>query len=149
MDFSGDAPRTERLDHELLPPLLVAWRSAGAEDSGVAHSDLRARYDSGDPVLADRMAALTGSARAARAALLAGDQAAFARAVDETFDLRCEMLPLDPRHVEMVEIARGAGAAANYSGSGGSIVAVCRDAAHRDDVATALRSASSEVLAAT
>jgi GHMP kinases C terminal len=49
------------------------------------------------------------------------------------------MMPLDPRHVEMIELARGAGATANYTGSGGAIVAVCRDEDHRDEVALALR----------
>jgi hypothetical protein len=59
--------------------------------------------------------------------------------VDATFDARRRMLPLDPRHVEMVEVARESGAAANYTGSGGAIVAVCDDPAHRERVAAHLR----------
>ena len=49
------------------------------------------------------------------------------------------MLALDPRHVEMIECARAAGAGANYTGSGGAIVAVCRDDEHRPRVQHALR----------
>ena len=55
------------------------------------------------------------------------------------------MMSLDPRHVEMVSVARAAGAAANYTGSGGAIVAVCRDA-HREAVARQLRSAGCGVV---
>ena len=56
------------------------------------------------------------------------------------------MLTLDPRHVEMIECARAAGAAANYAGSGGAIVAVCVDAAHRRDVRAKLDQISCETL---
>jgi hypothetical protein len=38
----------------------------------------------------------------------------------------------------MVTAARSAGAAANYTGSGGAIVAVCRDSAHAAEVARGL-----------
>jgi glucuronokinase len=127
----------------------VAWRTDAAEDSGVIHRDLRARYDADDPAVLDRMAALAACAHDARTALLGGDHREFARSVDRTFDLRREILSLDPRHVEMVEAARRSGAAANYTGSGGAIVAVCHDAAHRDQVAAALRTAACEVVAVT
>jgi glucuronokinase len=148
MDFSCDPAGVESLDAALLPPLLVAWRTDAAEDSGLIHRHLRARYEAGEPSVVDRMAALAACAHDARTALLAGDHARFARAVDDTFDLRHEILSLDPRHVEMVDTARRAGAAANYTGSGGAIVAVCHDAAHRRQVAAALRTTSCEVVAA-
>ena len=48
------------------------------------------------------------------------------------------MLELDPRHVAMIELARAAGAGANYAGSGGGVVCVCRDATHQADVFDAL-----------
>ncbi len=47
-------------------------------------------------------------------------------------------MALDHRHVAMIEAARSAGAAANYTGSGGAIIAVCRDAAHLRKVQAAL-----------
>jgi shikimate kinase len=55
------------------------------------------------------------------------------------------MLELDPRCVEMIETARAAGACANYTGSGGAIVAVCRDEQHRAEVRQALRSPDTRV----
>jgi hypothetical protein len=65
------------------------------------------------------------------------DQTAFARRVDGSFDARARMLTLDRSHVEMVEIARRAGAAANYTGAGGAIVCACRDESLRSVLAEA------------
>jgi glucuronokinase len=138
MEFGVEPPRYERLDRAALPPLVVAWREHAAEDSGVVHSDLRARFDAGDAAVNGAMATLAEAARAARDALVSGDWPTLARCADASFDARARILPLDPRHVEMVEIARAAGAAANYTGSGGAIVAVCNDQRHRDAVALAL-----------
>jgi glucuronokinase len=149
MDFAGEPPVAERLDPSLLPPLVVAWRVDSAEDSDVVHSDLRTRYRSRDAVVVGAMATLAAAARRARASLLGGDHNGFAQAVDATFDSRREILTLDPRHVEMVDIARRAGAAANYSGSGGSIVAVCRDASHCRSVTAGLMAAGCGATTAT
>ena len=44
--------------------------------------------------------------------------------MDRNFDLRAELVELDPRHVRMIELARELGAAANYAGSGGAIVGI-------------------------
>lgn len=143
MDFSCDPDgNVEQLDPSLLPPLVVAWRSQVAEDSGVPHAELRSRYGRGD------MAELAALAHAAAAALQIGDLTAFAHAVDESFEHRARMVALNPGHVEMVETARAAGAAANYSGSGGAIVAVCRDEPHREHVAGELRRLGCGVLSA-
>jgi glucuronokinase len=68
------------------------------------------------------MARLADHARAAADALRARDHGAFIRALDGSFDERAALMELDPRHVAMVEAARGAGASANYAGSGGAIV---------------------------
>jgi glucuronokinase len=142
MEFADPAaPRYERLDPGLLPPLLVAWRAATAEPSGVVHGDLRARFERGDPVVRRSVETLGALAREARGALLAGDRAAFRGCVDATVDARAAMLTLDPRHLEMVDIGRTAGASVNYTGSGGAVVCVCDDAAHRERVARALAAA--------
>lgn len=134
MDWSQDPDgEVQQLDSQLLPPLVVAWRAQAAEHSGIAHADLRSRYGVGD------MPELAQLAHDAAHALGAQDHEAFASAVDESFEHRARMMPLDPRHVEMIETARAAGATANYSGSGGAIVAVCRSAPHAAEVTAALR----------
>jgi glucuronokinase len=139
MDFGGDPAAVRALDPALLPPLLVAWRADSGGHSGEVHAPLRDRHATGEPVVLAAMRALTGAAHDAEQAIAAGDHAALGVAVDASFDARRSMLALDPRHVEMIEGARAAGAAANYAGSGGAIVAVCGDVAHRDRVDAALR----------
>ena len=128
MDFAHAEPRCEPLDPSLLPPLFLAWRTDSAEHSGAVHGDLRARWDAGHAPTRACMDRLADHARDAHAALLANDHARFAAALDASFDVRRDLVPdLDPRHVRMVEVARGAGACANYAGSGGAIVGTAPD----------------------
>jgi glucuronokinase len=148
MEFAPDAGAAayERLDRSLLPPLVVAWRGSAAAESGSVHTPLRDRHARGEPVVVQSLAQLGELARRARAALVAGDQVELLRCVDQSFEARQRMLDLDPRHVEMIECARTAGASANYTGSGGAIVAVCRDEAVRERAARALRALGCETL---
>lgn len=147
MDFGSPDRHYESLEPELLPPLLIAWQAASGAHSGLVHGDLRTRFEAGEPGVTEAMIDLGRHARTARAALIAGDHATFARCVDASFDARDRMLVLDPRHVEMVRCARAAGAWANYTGSGGAIVAVSRDPAHREQVAAALEARACRVRA--
>jgi glucuronokinase len=144
MDFARSS--YERLDSGLLPPFVVAWRTGTARDSGEAHRELRWRFDRGAPELEEAMARLGRLAHEARSALARRDREAFAQAVDGSFDVRQRMMPLDPRHVEMVACARALGAAANYTGSGGAVVAVCRDDRHRQAVTRGLLELQCEVI---
>ena len=137
MEF-GDGGAYEQLASALLPPLVVAWRSAAAQDSGEVHASLRTRLKAGDATAVAGMKELAELARAARAALIAGNHERLARTADQSFDVRRRLVALDPRHVELVERARALGAGANYTGSGGAVVAVCRDQAHAGEVARAL-----------
>jgi glucuronokinase len=136
----------ERLHPELLPPLLVAWRAHAAAESGVVHNDLRTRFDSGDTAVRGAMVELASLARGAREALMNGDHARLSRCADGSFDVRQRIMELDPRHVEMVRVARAAGAGVNYTGSGGAVVCVCEHAAHRRSVADALHAADCETV---
>jgi glucuronokinase len=147
IDFASDSlGRVQQLDPALLPPIVVAWLGYTAKDSGPVHEDLRARWEAGRDGIREAMVQLASLADDARVALLAGDHARFGQCVDQSFDLRASLMPLDPRHVAMIERARGAGAAANYCGSGGAIVAVCRDTDHAEVVADALRGIGCGVL---
>jgi glucuronokinase len=144
MDFAGSRPHVERLDPALLPALYLAWRSDAAEASHAVHGGLRDR--AAEPRVRAGMARLAGHARAARGALLGGDHAAFAHAVDASFDERAALLELDPRHVAMVRAARAAGASANYAGSGGAIVGTLPPSG-LEPVASALRPLGCEIIA--
>jgi glucuronokinase len=149
MDFGSSGPATVRtLDPALLPPLVVAWRADSGGHSGDVHAPLRDRHAGGEPAVLDAMRALTGAAHDAARAVSDSDHAALCAGVDASFDARRSMLTLDPRHVEMIECARAAGAAANYAGSGGAIVAVCTDSDHWSKVDAALSALGCETLAA-
>lgn len=124
MDFSGPG-EYERLDPELLPPLLVAWRPEAGGHSGATHSDLRDRHAAGERMVRETISQLSQMAWEARAGLLDRDLRRFARAMDTTLDLRQRIIELDPRCLEMAEAARRCGAGANYTGSGGAIVVAC------------------------
>jgi glucuronokinase len=127
MDFAPNAGSGcyQRVDAGLLPPLVVAWRTDAAGDSGLIHAPLRDRHAEGEPDVLAAMAGLAALARAARDALVSGDRVTFCECVDGSFNARQRILALDSRHVEMIECARACGASANYAGSGGAIVAVC------------------------
>lgn len=116
----------ERLDPVLLPPLLVAYDPEATGHSGSVHASVRERYDAGDPAVIETMGEIAALAHAGRGALLGSELGPLAELLDRNFDLRQRIYDLDPRHVEMLEAAREAGAAANYAGSGGAIVAVPR-----------------------
>jgi glucuronokinase len=150
MDFGSADPATvRRLDPALLPPLLVAWRTDSGGHSGHVHAPLRDRHARGERAVLEAMQALTAAAHDAALAIAGGDHATLRAGVDASFDARRSMLTLDPRHVEMIDAARAAGAAANYAGSGGAIVAVCTDVQHRVQVEQALRELGCETLTAT
>jgi glucuronokinase len=146
MEFSGAEPYAERMNVDLLPPLLVAWREDHSEHSGVVHSDLRGRWERGEPGVREAMSQVAALARRARVSLRGGATAGFRAAVDATFDIRAQLIDLDPRHVELVEIGRSAGAAVNYTGSGGAVVCVCHGRGHRDAVASALQEGGAETV---
>jgi glucuronokinase len=129
----------EPLDPTLLPPLFVAHLSRAAEPSEILHSDLRRRFDAGEPEIVGAMSRLAELADAARGALLDGDAEALGRAMDASFDVRRSIAALDARHVRMVELARSLGAPANYAGSGGAIVGLLRDGAELERLAPAFR----------
>jgi glucuronokinase len=126
MEANGHG-RYEPLDPGLLPPLYVAYRSDLSKISGIYHSNLRARWDAGDPEVHQAMKTFADLAEEGRACLLCKDYARLARLMDENFDTRRRITRLDPRNIEMVELARRQGVCAKYAGSGGSIVGICGD----------------------
>jgi glucuronokinase len=122
MDFGDE--RVEPIDPELLPPLVLAHRVQPARHSGQSHAELRARVERGDPDTLAGIRELAGCAARAARALRDGDRDELGRAFDESFDLRVRIVDVDPAEAEGVWIARRHGAAVNYAGSGGAVVAL-------------------------
>lgn len=119
--------RYENIDPSVLPPVYIAYRTELSEDSGVYHSNLRTRYEQGDPEVLraiDRWAALTDDVREY---LRAGRGREIGPLLNENFDLRRKLSPLSPGNLQMVETARSVGASAKFPGSGGAIVGTYAD----------------------
>ncbi|MCG3161704.1 MAG: hypothetical protein JMDDDDMK_02911 [Acidobacteria bacterium] len=119
----------ESLDPRLLPPVYIAYQTELAESSEVFHNDIRKRYDSGESVVIEAMETAADLARQARGCLLARDYETLARLMDRNFDARRSIYNLSPKHIRMIELAREAGASANFAGSGGSIIGAYKDEA--------------------
>jgi glucuronokinase len=111
----------ERLDPSVLANAYVAWCPRMSVNSSGFHRELRRRFLAGDPVTAGALAQMAELTKEARAAIDGGDRATLSAIVDANFALRRRLGPLEPHHLRMVEVARAAGASANYAGSGGAI----------------------------
>jgi glucuronokinase len=138
MDFARDKMRElhgfqcgvyERLDPALLPPLYIAYSEKVAEPTETPHSNLRARYQSGDPLVVQAMAKFAEITVQARQALLDQDFTAFSRLVNANFDLRRSIQLINERQLQLVLEARRTGATAKFAGSGGAIIGTYEDEA--------------------
>ena len=108
--------RQRRPLRALDPRCCRRWSSPGASDtaadSGRPLRPARAPRRRRGAVVEPRWASSPGGREARACALERGDHATLRACADASFDARARMMSLDPRHVEMVEIARAAGAAA-------------------------------------
>lgn len=134
------------LDPSLLPNLYVAYREDLAEGSEVVHNNIRERWSNGDPEVIQAMEDFAGYAQAVHDLLVAGRGREIGPWLDKNFDRRRSIFKLDPRQVQMVEQARGAGARAKFAGSGGAIVGTYDDEAHFERLVEAMRSVGAHVL---
>lgn len=153
MDFAPAAARrlrgleagTYRRVADVPATLFVATRPASASSSAVVHRQLADRRDHAG--VRRSMQRLGDQARRAARAIDGHDVAELGAAMDASFDLRRSIIDLDAAHVEMIEIARAAGAHANYSGSGGAITVLGTDDDATERARAALEDASCSILA--
>jgi len=134
MDFNRELLETrgygiyQPLDTALLPPLYLAYRVELSEESGVSHSNLRTRWERGDPQVVEAMQRFAALTERARECLLQGRTAELGEIMDANFDLRLEIMNVSEENRRMVETARACGASAKFAGSGGAIIGHCPDA---------------------
>jgi glucuronokinase len=117
----------EELDPALLPPLYIAYSTELSEGTEVFHNDMRARYDRGDPHVRSAIQRWAHLAEQTKFMLLRRQTRSIPPLLDENFDLRRSICPLNPGHVRMIETARSVGVSAKFTGSGGAIVGICDD----------------------
>lgn len=138
-----------RLDPALLPPMLLAWHAHAGVASGDVHAPIFARFQAGDASVCGVMDALARNAEVGCAALEAGDLDAFMACANRNFDLRAEVFPIQAADRALIELGRSLGSATKFPGSGGAVLAVCRDVDHRARVEAAMRARGAITLAPT
>ena len=132
MDFNREAMDRlghgfyESLDPGLLPPLYLAYRNDLGQVSGIYHTDLRGRWNRGERAVHRAMERFADLAQRGRDCILQGDSEELARLMDRNFEVRSGLSMLDPKNVEMIEMARSHGVCAKFAGSGGAIVGICK-----------------------
>ncbi len=128
----------ERLDQHLLPNLYVAFRESAAEPTEVLHSDLRKRFELGEPKVVSAMQDFAEIAWLGRQAILDRDSDRLSELMNANFDLRRSICRILPEHLQMIDLARSTGASAKFCGSGGAIIGVYQDAQTFDRLCAAL-----------
>jgi glucuronokinase len=109
--------------------VYVAYRTSLSEGTEVFHNTLRERWLRGDPEVVSAMETWAGYAAEGRTCLLTRNYSRLHQLVDANFDQRAKIYRIDPGNLEMVTMARAAGATANFAGSGGAIVGTYDDEA--------------------
>ncbi len=139
--------RYEPLDPAGLPPLFLAFRPEAAEPSGDYHRLLRERFERGEPIVRDTMRALAALVAEGRAALRWNAADRFAELLGQNMQLRRQLGPLPEAQVALVDVAAEHGAAATFTGSGGAVVGVYRDAAHLAELSSGFAAVDATVIA--
>jgi glucuronokinase len=130
----------ERLDPGLLPNVYVAYRTSLSEGTEVFHSNVRERWNAGDPEVVEAMRTWAGYAEQGRQALLDRDYETLDRLINANFDLRARIYRISDGNMEMIRTARAAGATSSFAGSGGAIVGTYSDEAMFEKLTAAMKS---------
>ncbi|KAI9072137.1 hypothetical protein K1719_045914 [Acacia pycnantha] len=117
------------MDISLLPPLYLIY-AENPSDSGKVHSKVRQRWLEGDEFIISSMLEVANIAKEGKTVLENKDYSKLAALMNKNFELRRSMFgddALGDLNIKMVEVARKAGAASKFTGSGGAVVAFCPD----------------------
>jgi glucuronokinase len=119
----------ERIDVSQLPPLYVASLDKLAEGTEVFHSNIRARWEAGDPQVVEAMRGFARCAEEVRELLLAGRGSEIGPILDRNFNIRASIYRISDQNLDLIRRARSLGASAKFAGSGGAIVGTYPDEA--------------------
>lgn len=117
----------EPVDSTLLPKLYLAYKLELGKVSGTVLSNIREKYEKGDPLVTDTLSELADLAVQGKEALLNRDYPSLHQLIDRNFDLRCKIMKISDSNMELVMTARKCGASAKFSGSGGAIIGMYDD----------------------
>ena len=111
-----------------LNNIYIAYSNRLAKGAGKLHGELLERFESGDTQVLEAMESWKSLTVTFREALEKGDFDKMNECINTNFDIRNKLVNLHPDHVELVMLARKSGASAKFSGSGGAIIGMYKDA---------------------
>ena len=112
----------EPLAVEKLPNLYIAFRRKMSEGTEVLHNNLRARFNIGEKEVLAAMEEWANLTTEFKNAMDTGNTETMAQLINRNFDIRRKLVRIEAGNIEMVELARQAGASAKFTGSGGAII---------------------------
>lgn len=110
-----------------LPKLYLAYKTELGKVSGTVLNNIRERFESGDAVTVNTLIEIANLADEGKQAIQKMDYPALSALINKNFDLRCKIMNISESNMEMVNVARGCGASAKFSGSGGAIIGMYDD----------------------
>ena len=113
-------------DPALLPNIYLAYRNNLAEGSEMTHNDLAKRFANGDAAVLAAIEKWKGLTDEVWDRLNKGNKN-IADLIDRNFDIRKSVLAISEGNTELISAARGSGASAKFTGSGGAIIGTYRD----------------------
>jgi glucuronokinase len=117
----------EEMDPRLFRNLYIAYDTDLSEGSEVVHNDFRERFHFGVKEVIDAIAQWSALTVEGKEALESGNSRKLDELINRNFDIRRDVMNLSARNIEMVDLARSAGASAKFTGSGGAIIGQYRD----------------------
>jgi glucuronokinase len=126
MDKQGYG-RYEPLDPKLLPRLYVAYRDDLSEPTERFHSNIRHRFEQGEPKVVNAMKYWANLAEKVKKCLIDRDLDPIPGILNANFDRRRQLYRISEENIRMVEAARSVGASSKFTGSGGAVVGTYAD----------------------
>ena len=117
----------EPIERKHLQNLYIAYQNDLSEGSEVVHNDFRERYNFGITEVVEAIDKWAEITVQGRKALETGDRDRLNQLINQNFDLRRSVMNISSKNIEMVELARSAGASAKFTGSGGAIIGTYQD----------------------
>lgn len=115
------------VERKHLQNLYIAYQNDLSEGSEVVHNDFRERYNFGVTEVVEAIERWAEITVQGREALETGDRDRLNQLINQNFDLRRSVMNISSKNIEMVELARSAGASAKFTGSGGAIIGTYED----------------------
>jgi glucuronokinase len=119
--------------------VYLAYRTALSEGTEVFHNSVRERWRAGDPEVVEAMRTWAGYAEQGRDALTRRDYTTLDTLINANFDLRAKLYKISEGNLQMIRVAREAGASANFAGSGGAVVGTYKDDRMFSDLLEAMK----------